>query len=179
MKNANKEKRRINAFDVLVIFLVICLLATFAYRVYEGLSKESDRGRSSYLVYFECKSEYDSLIKHLHAGDAVYFASTGELLGYLHADDGERVLELITIGYEPDSTESNEISADEAEEESKKSYGKVMLGGKIMMSGDTTKAYNANMLTIGSINVTEGSEINVYTANAEFTVTVISIMSIE
>ena len=71
MKKAKKEKRKIkiNAFDVLMIFLVICLLATFAYRVYEGLSKESDRGRSSYLVYFECKSEYDSLIKHLHAGD--------------------------------------------------------------------------------------------------------------
>lgn len=175
MKNANKEKRKINAFDVLVIFLVICLLATFAYRIYDELSKESARGSSGYVISFECKSEYDSLIKHLSAGESVYFAATGELLGYIHADPANsQVLYVI-----PEETTVGETDSEQKESDGRDSYSKVKLGGKIMMSGDSTKAHNANMFTIGSINVTEGSEINVFTANAEFTVTVISITSIE
>ena len=178
MKNANKAKRKINAFDVLVIFLVICLLATFAYRIYEGFSEESNRGDSKFVVYFECVSEYDSLVKYLSDGDAVYYAATGELLGYIHAKDGKPALEIITFGVDEEITETVGTETAETEDESRDSYEKVMLGGEIRLRGDATKKYNADLYTVGSIGITKGSEISVYTEDAEFTLIVLSITAL-
>ena len=182
MKNAGKEKRKLNAFDVLVIFLVICLLATFAYRIYEGVSEENNRGSSKYLLRFECKSEYNSILKHLPAGEAVYIASTGELLGYINAgSSGEAALYIIT---EEVPSESEEASGGEtaesnvSEAENRDAYDKVTLSGEIRLSGDASKRHDANLYTVGSMNITAGSEFNVYTKNAEFTLTVVSISAI-
>ena len=182
MKNTGKEKRKLNAFDVLVIFLVICLIATFAYRIYEGFSEENNRGNSQYLLRFECKSEYNSMLKHLPAGEAVYISSTGELLGYINASSsGEASLYIIT---EEASTEPDEASGEEtgkgtgAVTDNKDAYNKVKLGGEIRLSADVSKRHDANLYTVGSMNITVGSELNVYTQNAEFTLTVVSISAI-
>jgi hypothetical protein len=168
---------------VLVIFLVICLLATFAYRIYEGFSEESNRGDSKFVVYFECVSEYDSLIKYLSDGDAVYYAATGELLGYIHAKDGKPAVEIITFGIQEEitetvGTETVDTETAETEDESRDSYEKVMLGGEIRLRGDATKKYNADLYTVGSIGITKGSEISVYTEDAEFTLIVLSITAL-
>ncbi len=91
MNRKVKEKRKINPFDVIVIILIVCLLFTFAYRIYVGVADESHRNEIKYVMEFECEEEYDSLLDHLSEGDAVYFAADGKLLGYLYAgEDGER-----------------------------------------------------------------------------------------
>ena len=87
MKRAVKERKKINPFDVIVIILIVCLLVTFAYRIYAGVADESHRNEIKYVMEFECDEEYDSLLNHLSEGDAVYFAADGKLLGYLYASE--------------------------------------------------------------------------------------------
>ena len=145
--------------------------------------EESNRGDSKFVVYFECVSEYDSLVKYLSDGDAVYYAATGELLGYIHANDGQPALEIITFGIETEvtetvGTETVGTETAETEAESRNSYEKVMLGGEIRLRGDATKTHNADLYTVGSVGITKGSEISVYTEDAEFTLIVLSITAL-
>jgi hypothetical protein len=85
MARNQKKKKGINAFDAVVILLLLCLFATFAYRIYTGFG-ESDDGvaGSKYVMEFQCDKEYNSILRYLEGGDAVYFASDGKLLGYLY-----------------------------------------------------------------------------------------------
>jgi hypothetical protein len=53
------------------------------------------------------------------------------------------------------------------------------MGGKLILNGEATKVKNAGYYTIGDINVTEGSIINVYTDTVEFTLKVINISVID
>lgn len=94
-----KRKRlkiRINVFDIFIILLVLCLIATLVYRVYNAVEENSGRNKTSYVVYFECTGEYNSIEKYLKNGDAVYLQSSGELLGYLTVVDQNSLVEILT-----------------------------------------------------------------------------------
>ena len=85
MAKNQKKKRGINAFDSVVVLLLLCLVATFAYRIYTGFGQSDDGvAGSKYVMEFQCDEEYNSILRYLENGDAVYLASDGKLLGYLY-----------------------------------------------------------------------------------------------
>ena len=179
MKNDNKTKaiRKFNVFDIIVILLIIVLIASFVYRIYVGVDKISSQSRAKYAISFECDSEYNSLLKYIKEGDAVYFEHDGTLLGYIYTkDDSENgpIYELVDDNLNSDeSTEKTESDTSIVE------YEKIQLGGFIKLNVDTVKAKNANHYVIADTNVSKGSVINVYTEKATFTITVKNIFVLE
>lgn len=183
MSNTNKTQKRMNLFDVVVILLVLCLIATLVYRIYVGIDKISGQANSEYIVEFECDSEYNSLLEYVREGDAVYLASNGDLLGYIYApgDDHDAFYEIVD--------DIPTFAKDAAEEETdldegapfvlpSYEYDIIKIGGKIRLNSDAFKVKNGGYYVVGNVNITKGSIINVYTETAEFTLTVKDISTV-
>lgn len=202
MAQTKKEKKRVNAFDVVVILLTVCLLLTFAYRIYAGLADESYRSEIKYVMAFECDAEYDSILNYLSEGDAVYLASDGTLLGYLYVgeDDENGAVyqivddiptfagagELYGNGANAENSDPEAESGSEAESSAETEttpaqpqayvpYDTVKLGGQIRLNIETMRVKSGNYYTIGKISFTEGSTVEVYTDSAVFTLKVTNI----
>ena len=189
MSVKEKKKIHINIFDVVVILLVVALLVTLIFRIYSGANKFSRKAEATYVLEFECDSEYNSLLNYVNEGDAVYFVSNGDVLGYLYADENgeigvmyEILDDIIALAEEtvPNDNEPEENIGIEVEgvEESaavNSSYRKIKIGGRLTLSSEAVKVKTGGYYTVGDINVTEGSIINVYTDTTEFTLKVISI----
>ncbi len=160
--NVKKKKAKFNVIDVLIIFLVVVLIATVAYRVYTGINDKTSPSRSQYVITFDCDGEYNSIVNYLTQGKAVYLASNGKLLGHMYA---------------PNENGSAYITSANSDGESSNaaSYDKVSIRGYISMSSETVKIAAGNYYSIGDVNLSVGSTINVYTNDAEFTLTVKSI----
>ncbi|MBQ8408973.1 MAG: hypothetical protein IJY39_08930 [Clostridia bacterium] len=199
MANERKEKRRVNVFDVVILLLLLCLVASFVYRIYMGIDKDKASVNDAYYVMsFECDREYDSLLRYLESGDAVYFAADGKLLGYLYAgEDSENgaIYEIIddipTFAGDQIGTEAQEESETEAgvgEYDNslyqpsalpEQTYKYVRIGGQIGLNSETVKVKNGSYYFIGETNFTVGSVIEVYTDDAVFTIKVVNIEIIE
>ena len=189
MSVREKKKIRINIFDVVVVLLVVALLVTLVFRIYSGASKFSRKSEATYVLEFECDSEYNSLLNYVSEGDTVYFVSNGDILGYLYSDEnGERgamyeIIDDIVALAEETVPNDNEVEEEigiavEGVEESAviiSSYRKIKIGGRLTLNSEAIKVKTGGYYTVGDINVTEGSVINVYTDTAEFTLKVISI----
>lgn len=179
MKKVSNKKtiRRFNVFDIIVILLVVVLIASFVYRIYVGVDKTSGQSRSKYAISFECDSEYNSLLKYVKEGDAIYFEHDGVLLGYVYAkDDSENgaIYEII------DNTANGSGSTGGAEpNDAVVEYEKVRIGGFIKLNVDAVKSKNGNHYTIGDTNISNGSVISVYTEKTTFTLTVKDIFMLE
>lgn len=188
MSNKTSAKK-FNVFDVVVILLVISLIATFVYQIYAGVDKVSGKNRSQYILSFECDSSYNSVLKYLKDGDAVFFEADGTLLGYLSPDEENEngaIFEIIddipTFADAEDAmaeseSEGSDQSVDEASLYS--NYKIIKIGGQIAMNIDTVKVKNGGYYSVGDINVTEGSVIKVYTDTVEFIITVKNIRIVE
>lgn len=176
MAEKNKaERKRINAFDVVIILLLICLVATFGYRTYVGVTDGSNRNVSEYVIEFEAEG-CNSVASYIKQGDAVYLAVNGEVLGYIYIgeeDDHGPVYIIADVETEAPEEESESTGDDaDAVEDGFIKYKNVIFGGKIRLGNDTVKVKNGNYYTVGGINVTRGSVIEVYTEKAVFTITV-------
>ena len=210
MANDQKKRKGINAFDAVVILLLLCLVATFAYRIFTGFG-ESDDGvaGSKYVMEFQCDGEYNSILRYLESGDAVYLASDGKLLGYLYTGseyENGAIYEIVGVG-------ARAIPGDPTEEETEmvletvgaedgaveiesgvndgyylptpslpaadQFYHVVRLGGQIALNSETVKVKSGNYYSIGDTNFTVGSVIEVYTDDAVFTLKVAKISLIE
>lgn len=172
MENNKKNRVKINAFDIFLVLLVLCLIGTLVFRIYNGISEDKNSYNNEYLLTFKCESEYDSVIKYVKEGDAVYLRS-GELLGYIgvrEGNQGQYPLELI-----PDSV-SDEQSA--KADEGVKTLSVVSFTGVIKMNGNAKKAAKGNYYVIGDENIIEGAVFTVHTREAEFTVSVEKIEAI-
>lgn len=164
MSSENKKTRRkINVIDVVIILLVLALIGTVVFRIYTKISDNPSNKHSKFIVTFECDEEYNSLVKHLKSGDAVYFSSKGTLIGYLYDAPGDgksAVYEIKASGVETD-TDNN---AD--------AYVKTRLGGKMRLASNAVKVKNGEYYTIEDVTISKGSTIKVYTEKAVFTLTV-------
>ena len=174
---ADKQKRsgkRITAFDVLVILLVLCLAVTVVYRVYTETAGGKAGVKSKYVIEFECV-DYDSLARYLSAGESVYLSSNGKLLGELYKRGNES--QVISIEYlETDVTEQPSADdAQSAEDETSVSYKLAKMTGKLRLNTDVKASKEGNYYSLGEINFSKGSVITVYTEDAEFTITVTNI----
>ncbi len=163
-EKSNKKKVKLNVIDVLIIFLVIALVGTISYRVYMGISNKTSASRSQFVITFECNEEYNSMIKYLTDGKAVYFSDSGKLLGHMYAPDEKGASYIIE-----NETAGGDIAS------SSFSYDTVPLRGFIKMSSETVKASVGSYYSIGDTNLSVGSRVEVYTNEAEFTLTVKSI----
>ena len=180
--------KKFNVFDIVVILLVISLIATFVYKIYVGADKISRGVASQYIISFECDSSYNSALKYLKEGDAVYFAN-GTLLGYLSPDeenDNEAIFEIIddipTFADEGNGTSSPDGESDlpsVSELSVYSGYKTIKMGGQIAMNVDTAKVKTGGYYSVDDMNITEGSIIKVYTDTVEFTITVKSIQRME
>ena len=174
----NKKDKKITALDVVIVLLIIGLLATFAYRVYDGVADPAFDEDSKYSVEFVCEEEYNSIAKYLENGEAVYLASTGELLGNLYVKKaGEPVISVIGGSSQPETDAEGSDGADETVAE--ELYEKVALSGHLKLNADATAVSTAGYYTIGNFNLTGGSEIEVYTEDTVFTLKIVSITPIQ
>ena len=158
-----RERKKINAFDVVIILLILCLIATFAYKIYDGVADPTMKKDAKYTLTFKCDDEYISLAKYLEDGEAVYFEKNGELLGNLYKDSANA--QLITVTGVSEGESGN--------------YDKAILSGKLKLNANAVSVGSGNYYTVGDINVAVGSEINVYTEDTVFTLKVVSISEIQ
>lgn len=184
---AEKQKKagsKINAFDILVILLVLCLIGTVAYRVYEGVAKDKVDSTSKYVIEFEC-DDYDSLARYLAVGDEVYLSSNGALLGEIYR--GRTDFQAIFVETEAEETTVSEETtdstliggSDEEETEAGVSYKPAKIKGKIRLNVSVTASREGSYYTLGEINFSKGSVINVYTEDTEFTITITNITTVK
>jgi hypothetical protein len=160
MSTKTKKKVRLNVIDVLIIILAIALIATVVYRIYTGVSDKTSPSQSKYIMTFECEDEYSSLVEYLDSGKAVYFASNGTLLGNMCVFSGNADSAYV-VDVDPTSDSF--------------SYEKAHIRGYMKMSGEAIKSASGSYYSIGDVNVTVGSRIEVYTNEAVFTLVVKSI----
>lgn len=157
-----RERKRINAIDVAIILLILCLIATFAYKVYDGVADPTTKKDSKYVVSFVC-DEYTSVAKYLENGEAVYFEKNGELLGNLFAESTTA----------PAVSVSGEATGEDGV------YEKATLSGKLKLNANAVAVSSGNYYTVGEMNIAPGSEIRVFTEDTVFTLKVVSISGIQ
>lgn len=158
-----KERKKINPFDVVVILLVVCLLISFGYKIYAGFAGEVTANVSEYILEFEgesCRSIFD----YLGSGEAVYLSAGGELIGYFYAEEDDSNGHVYLLS---DPLDEEQIAAEE-----ENPYETVRFGGKIRLSANAVRVKNGDYFTLGDINLTKGSVIEVYTEKAAFTIMV-------
>ena len=180
MAKTVKEKKingkRINAFDVMIILLVVCLVAALGYRIYTGVSDPDVGKTSDFVVEFECNDVYNSLAEYIDEGEQVYIAKNGLLLGSIYVDKkGGAPIEFVTEEEEVEVTETD--TGETVEQE--KLYEKVDVKGKLRLNPDAIMSELGNHFTIEGFGFAVGSEIEVYTADAVFTLKVTSIYPIK
>ncbi len=176
-----KERKKINAFDVVVILLLVCLAATFGYRIYAGIDADNPNNNVvKYIVEFECDDEYDSLLAYLDTGDAVYFGEN-KLFGFLYTEDGSEEGPLSVISDNTDYGAVYTLEGISAANASsfQKVYNRVKLTGKLSLNSEATRIRAGDYYSVGGRNIREGSEIEVYTDTAEFTLTVTRITAVD
>ncbi len=167
MREKNKIKRKIsfNVFDVFVILLVVILIGSVIYKISVDNSKEARKDNSTYTIVFECYNEYNSLSKYVSDGDEVYIKAGGELLGYIYKSADSKGAQSIHV-IEKDTEQTTEKKSPS------KLYERVDYEGKIKLNGNAEKSRDGLYYTVEGMNVTVGSKIEVYTKNAQFTITV-------
>ena len=167
-----REHRRLNAFDVMLILLMICLVAALGYRVYSGVSSPDVVKDSKCIVEFECDGVYNSLIDYIDNNEVVYFKNSGEVFGCIYMGKEDlHALEIVTDAVDPEE----ESSGDEEEI----SYELVKARGKLKLNADAIASDEGNYFTVGDIGFTVGSIIEVYTDDAVFTLKITAIQTIE
>ena len=162
MADTTKKKVKINVIDILIILLVVALIATVIFRVYTGVNSDKSPSRSKYVITFEC-TDYNTLVSHLKNGEAVYFAENGRLLGNMYKPKGEEGAAFIVDKDERDGNKKDFT------------YTVETIRGYISLTGEAAKSQTADYYSIGDMNVTVGSIIEVYTNETQFTLTVKSI----
>lgn len=180
MMSENKKKRKIsfNVLDVLVVLLLIILILTAVYKVSQAASSKANEDNPVYTIEFECDAEYNSLAKYLSDGDEIYLKSTGELLGYLYRSaDTIGTNAISVIQPESDSGESSDSQDGVKTEMQKDRYGvdiyrQVSYEGKIKLNGNFEKSRTGAYYSLGDLNITVGSVLEVYTDDTLFTLTV-------
>lgn len=175
-----KDRKKINPFDVVVVLLILCLVGTLGYRVYQGVADPSFQKDSKYVVTFECDEEYRSVVKYLENNEAVYFSANGELFGNLYAEKaGSDLISEITEADDTKDTDADKNDGDESVEDTSYLYEKVKFAGKLKLNADAVFVSGGNYYTIGEMNFTKGSVIEVYTEDAVFTIMVTGISVIQ
>lgn len=173
-----RDRKTLNPFDVVVVLLILCLVGTLGYRVYEGVANPSFQKDSKYVVTFECDEEYNSVIKYLENNEAVYFSANGELFGNLYAEKtGDDVVSVIADA-DIDDTEATEMETIGIEDASD-AYKCVKFTGKLKLNADAIFVSSGNYYAIGEMNFNKGSVIKVYTEDAVFTIRVTGISVIQ
>ena len=158
---AKKNKKKINVIDVVIILLVLALIGTAAYRIYSEITKNISAKKSNIILTFECEVTYDSILKYVKNGDAVYLLSDGTLLGYFFKADGATHAQN-AITDDTDSTEGSAIKS-------------VKLRGTLKLSANAREAQNGGYYVINGNNITKGSTLDVYTETAVMKIVVKSI----
>ncbi len=175
MSSNKRIKRKINVIDVIIILLVLAMIATGVYKVYTGITNGNSSKQGNYVVTFECDSEYRNLINYLKSGDAVYFSTNGNLMGYLYDVPGDDTGVVYEIAKKTDNVSDTE---EETKATGKDPYSKVKLGGSLKLASNAVKAKGSEYYTVGERNISVGSTVEVYTSKAIFTLTVKSIETI-
>lgn len=178
--NENKKKKKLsfNVLDVFVILLVVILILTAVYKITQASSSKANEDNPVYMIEFECTGEYNSLVKYLSDGEEIYLKSTGELLGYLYRSaDFLGTDAIFVIQPENDGEEDNGSQAGEKTGITKDPHGvdiyrQVSYWGKIKLNGNFEKSHTGAYYSLGDLNITVGSVLEVYTDDTLFTLTV-------
>lgn len=170
-----KVKMKVNAFDIFVLLLVLCLIATLVYKIYTSIADESNTDNSKVMIEYVCEDEFNSILSYLHDGDAVYLES-GEILGYIHKNsDTNELFEIITEEQTESETESDTFATATADNNGAAAdYSKINFAGLISLNGNAIKSNKGSFYTIGEDNITVGGTIKVHTNRTEFVITVTS-----
>ncbi len=161
MSGNTKKRFSFNVLDVFIILLVVILIASVVYKIYQNSKKDANQDNPVYTVVFECE-DYESLASYLLDGEEVYIKSSGELLGYIHKSGdviGAYAL-VILDDADTEGTSSSDL------------YDRMKFEGKLKLNGNTKKSREGNYYVLEDLNLTVGSKIEVYTEDTEFTITI-------
>lgn len=176
-QEVKKTKKRINPFDVVIVLLILCLLATFGYRIYKGVEDKSDSKTSNYVLTFHCTENVDSLAEYLEKGTAVYLYANDEILGYMYDGKDHVTVSVITEG---ETQADSEIESDgKSGEIARSPYHRAEIHGKIHLSEDVQVYNNGVYYSVGDVNFAPGSKLAVFTEETIFTIVVDSITQID
>lgn len=176
-RNEKKTRRGVNPFDVVIVLLVLCLLSTFAYRVYKGVENNESSSGSEYVLTFSCEGKTESLADYLEGGTPVYLSANNELLG--HIFEGKEAITVSELSETETEGEADNRSESETVPGASSPYKDAHILGKISLSDNVAVYNNGVYYSIGDVNFTVGSELVIYTEKTFFTIRVESISRIE
>ena len=106
---AKKTRKKVNPFDVIIVMLILCLIGSLAYRVYDGVSVEKADENSKYVIEFICDDAYNSTVNYLGNKTQIYLPG-GELLGDIYTESGRDAISVI-VATEAVTEEVTEVCA--------------------------------------------------------------------
>lgn len=151
-----KERKRLNVIDIVIILLLVALVGTAGYRIYNEVTKGEAAGQGNILLMFEAEVDDGGIVDYLKDGNAVYFTTDKTQLGTLYdrsSDDGHGPVYAISV--------------DES--------GKTTLIGSLRLVADARKATGGDYYVINGRNINVGAKLDVYTDTAVLKITVKSI----
>jgi len=179
MSEQNKRSRgKINAFDVFVIILVLCLVGTFSYKFYKKVNIDSHEQGKEYILSFECDGVYNSISKYIDAGTSVYLSSTGELLGNVWREEKSTAPALSEVTLTSPDFENKTNEVESAEEETKFEYSTAKYTGRISLNKNVYKSADGDFFVLGETNLTVGGTLKIYTNTAELEIVITDIAPI-
>lgn len=188
MNRINKKiKLKLNAFDIFVFLLVLCLIASVGYKIYASLTEEKNSKNASIYLHYECDGEYNSVMRYLNDGDALYLES-GELLGYITQVGNDGMFTLVTSDTVTEETitevPSEAVNGDMQAENTEiikegYTYESVKFKGVLKLNGNAIKSNKGSYYKIGDRLISVGGVLLVHTEKTEFSITVSELSEID
>ncbi len=183
-RNQAKKKLRLNAFDLLIIFLIIACIAGIVVR-YTVLAKiDSASAYDSYYVYFEASAISHSASVALEetyddtdGGNWVYLAGGETKVGQMIKGEDGKSEDLITTPsavYIKDAS-GKTVSVDYSDVEKDKDHISYDVKNILVVCEGFVSSGSGNFLLNGNTNIAPGSILEVQTKYGDFSLRVTSI----
>lgn len=178
MENNKKIRIKVNAFDVFLILLALCLVATFALKIYTGIAENKNRYNNEYILTFSCVDEYDSILAAVKDGDALYLED-GEILGYIAMADKNSMSPFVITSSSKSDLICDPSSWVDFTVPGTTKLDLISFTGIVKLNGNAKRIENGDYFVLGDDKISEGLTLTVHTLKAEFKVTVVSIDKID
>lgn len=176
MKTEEKSKKRVlrrgNVLDFAIVLLLIAAVATIGYRYYRSNGAAGEENFKQVVIVYEVEQAPATMAQAVKPVQEIYLQNTKTLLGTALdisvQQEDDTVFEVTKILGESVDEDGNPIEVE---------MPYVDLVGGVWCAGTVDE--NGTFFLDGNTPITPGQRITVYTETVEFTLTVVTISTLE